>query len=107
VAYWRFHGRNATEWRKPGSGSHRYDYCYSAQELGEITDLIQQTASPSQKKFLFFNNHVAGQAVANALALAANLNVPLPFQKFANLAAHFPALRTLTGDPGGQLRMIE
>jgi len=98
--YWRFHGRNATEWRKPGAGAHRYDYHYSREEIVELAEAIHGRSMKGRRQFAFFNNHVSGMAVANAIAMAARLDVPLPYPKFSHLAGRFPELRELVGEPG-------
>jgi len=66
--YVRFHGRNHVNWHKRGNG--RLDYDYTEAELQEwiekhLTVMIGQT----QDGFIFFNNHVRGQAAKNAANL--------------------------------------
>jgi uncharacterized protein YecE (DUF72 family) len=67
VAYVRFHGRNAKQWWK-GDNVTRYDYDYSAEELGPWADRLIDTASNPQvtEVLAFFNNHRRGQAARNA-----------------------------------------
>ncbi|WP_022666675.1 DUF72 domain-containing protein [Desulfospira joergensenii] len=67
--YVRFHGRNCKGW---GSGSmqHQFDYNYSDPELEEWTGFIaRKLSSKASRGALFFNNHVRGQAPANARKL--------------------------------------
>ncbi len=107
MQYWRFHGRNTAQWRKPGTGrgDQRYDYLYSEEEIDELATAIRRYVTPEGSKFVFFNNHPGGKAPTNALELAARLHLPLPYSKFANLADTFPRLRPLTGSEGEQLEM--
>lgn len=67
IAYVRFHGRNYEQWWK-GTNVTRYDYLYSAEELGTWADrLVDLASQPDVKEVLgFFNNHRRGQAVRNA-----------------------------------------
>lgn len=67
--YVRFHGRNAKGWRS-GNMQQQFDYLYSAQELEEWADIIQNSMMPmAMAGSIFFNNHVRGQAPKNALHL--------------------------------------
>ncbi len=71
--YLRLHGRNAAGWRS-GSMQRQFDYDYSEAELREWTDeRISAMAGRAARGFVFFNNHVRGQAPRNAEALAALL----------------------------------
>ena len=104
VDYWRFHGRNAAAWQTPGSGNLRYDYNYSRDEIDDIADaILQQPLLTGRDRMMFFNNHLKGQAVANAVALGSALKLPLPFTKFSHLSAQFPEIRQITGSGGGVL----
>jgi uncharacterized protein YecE (DUF72 family) len=67
IAYVRFHGRNARQWWK-GDNVSRYDYDYTADELGPWADrLVDMASNPQVTEVLaFFNNHRRGQAARNA-----------------------------------------
>ena len=67
IAYVRFHGRNYEQWWK-GDNVTRYDYLYSATELGTWADRLVDLASHRDVKEVlgFFNNHRRGQAARNA-----------------------------------------
>jgi uncharacterized protein YecE (DUF72 family) len=69
IGYLRFHGRNAAKWWNAKEGWERYDYQYSKQELEEWAPKILTLQSQTQKTFVLFNNHHAGQAVINARML--------------------------------------
>jgi len=68
IAYVRFHGRNERTWWGRGGGD-RYDYDYSAAELGEWVGKIRELAERSRQVYVFFNNCHAGQAARNALLM--------------------------------------
>jgi len=106
LRYWRFHGRNAGEWRRRGAGAHRYDYLYTPDEVDELADLIARHIHPDRPTFIFFNNHPGGQAAANAVSLSKRLKMPLDYAKFSNLAEAFPFLKAITGGDGGQMSLL-
>ena len=69
LIYLRLHGRNRKGWFS-GSMRKQFDYTYSEQELREWTEKkIPAMAGQCRRGVLFFNNHVAGQAVDNARAM--------------------------------------
>lgn len=70
VGYVRFHGRNAAKWFRHKEAWERYDYLYSAEELGEWTEKIKSLTRQTKATYVFFNNHFVSQAVQNALVLA-------------------------------------
>jgi len=69
-AYVRLHGRNARNWwargGPDGKSGDRYDYEYSAAELGEWVHRIADLATQARRTYVFFNNCHAGQAARNA-----------------------------------------
>lgn len=79
TAYLRLHGRNAATWNVRGrSAAERFDYLYSAEELGEWTEPLRRLSSLSERVFVMFNNNgrtagpdgtVFAQAPVNALML--------------------------------------
>ncbi len=69
IAYLRFHGRNAAKWWNAKEGWERYDYQYAKRELEEWVPKVLKLSSETQKTFVLFNNHHAGQAVVNARML--------------------------------------
>lgn len=68
VGYFRLHGRNSNWFNAPGSV--RYDYLYSAEELGQFIRPINEIAAHTSSVLVFFNNCHAGSAAKNALMLA-------------------------------------
>ena len=87
-------------WHTRGAGARRYDYLYTPDEVDELADLIARHIQPDRPTYLFFNNHPGGQAAANAVSLSARLKLPLPYGKFAHMAATFPFLKSITGEEG-------
>jgi uncharacterized protein YecE (DUF72 family) len=102
IAYVRLHGRNARNWfagegARPepqssrDSGSARYDYLYSMQELRPWEERVRRLAGSAEEVFVIANNHYRGKAVANALMLKKALSgrrVEAP----AGLIAAYPEL---------------
>ncbi|MDI6871384.1 MAG: DUF72 domain-containing protein [Bacillota bacterium] len=68
-AYVRFHGRNAARWYHHQASCERYDYLYSAEELGEWLPKLRRLDAETGKVLVAFNNHYQGQAPANARLL--------------------------------------
>ncbi len=74
-AYFRLHGRNRAEWFKRGTNRDlRYDYLYTKEELTEWVERVKNVAAHVDRIHVVLNNHFRGQAVANALAIAAMLS---------------------------------
>lgn len=68
--YLRLHGRNVEGWRS-GSKQQQFDYDYSDHELCQWShERIPRMRAACASGVILFNNHVAGQAVANARAMA-------------------------------------
>ena len=80
--YLRCHGRRQESWFEFGEDrAARYDYLYSPEELEELADRVRELESKAPEVYVVFNNHPAGQAVANALELSHRLlgrKFPLP-----------------------------
>jgi len=77
VGYVRFHGRNSAKWWKHEEAEERYDYNYTQNELSDWIPKIKDLANKATTTFVFFNNHVNGQAPSNAELLMALLGLPL------------------------------
>lgn len=80
TAYFRFHGRNQETWFEkdpPGvHGSARYDHLYAEDELAALAQRVE--AAEAEVVFVYFNNHVGGQAAKNAQRLMELLDLPPP-----------------------------
>jgi uncharacterized protein YecE (DUF72 family) len=73
TAYLRLHGRNARDWFSGQGRDARYDYSYSAAELGHLRDVVARLKEQAKKVFVSGNNHYKGSAVKNLLQLKETL----------------------------------
>jgi uncharacterized protein YecE (DUF72 family) len=71
VAYVRFHGRNAQTWNIRGarSAADRFDWLYSADELGEWVEPLRRLADETQEVYALFNNNRDDFAPRSAVIL--------------------------------------
>lgn len=70
-SYFRLHGRNSGSWWKKDAGKlEKYNYLYTRPELEAIGRIISGKAVENDEIFIYFNNHPAGNAPRNAMALA-------------------------------------
>lgn len=69
TAYLRLHGRNAEAWFSGQGRDARYDYSYSASELGRLAEVIVRLREQAKQVFVAGNNHYKGAAVKNLLQL--------------------------------------
>jgi len=112
IAYVRLHGRNAANWfvregTRPqtqaarGTGSARYDYLYSMEQLLPWVERVRRLAGSAEEVFVIANNHYRGKGPANALMLKKTLSghrVQAP----AGLIAAYPELAE-AADPLGPI----
>jgi uncharacterized protein YecE (DUF72 family) len=95
LGYLRCHGRRKEAWFEFGEDRQaRYDYLYPPEELEELAQRVRELQEKAKEVYVVFNNHPAGQAVANALELARELlgrKFPLP----PCIMAAFPRLAKL------------
>jgi len=91
--YLRCHGRRQDAWFEFGDDrGARYDYLYSPEELADLAEITRELMAKAAETYVIFNNHPAGQAVANALELAHRLNPGRPLPVPPGLLAAFPRL---------------
>jgi uncharacterized protein YecE (DUF72 family) len=95
--YLRCHGRHKEAWFDfDDDRGARYDYLYSPAELEDLAARTREIMARAKETYVIFNNHPAGQAIANALELAHLLTsgrrLPVP----PGLAAAFPRLSRLS-----------
>ncbi len=72
LLYVRFHGRNVSGWRS-GNMQKKFDYNYTDAEIDEWAAFFGPMRTKARESVVFFNNHVAGQAVENAKRLAGRM----------------------------------
>lgn len=71
-AYLRAHGRNAANWfQEQADRNSRYDYLYAPGEIEELAAAVRALKEKARKVHVITNNHLRGQAVANALQIEA------------------------------------
>jgi uncharacterized protein YecE (DUF72 family) len=91
--YLRCHGRRREKWFEFGEDrGARYDYLYGPEELADLAGRAQELMEKAAESFVIFNNHPAGQAVANALELLHILKPDYRPTLPAGLLAAFPRL---------------
>ncbi|MDD5560329.1 DUF72 domain-containing protein [Candidatus Methylomirabilis sp.] len=94
LLYLRFHGRNRQMWRVHEAAEERYDYLYSEEELKPFAEKVREIVAAGERKVLiFFNNHVRGQAPANALMLAHQIGLPPVATVRAEFVKAFPTIK--------------
>jgi uncharacterized protein YecE (DUF72 family) len=69
TAYLRLHGRNYQDWFSGQGRDARYNYSYSAAELGRLGTVVARLQEQAKKVFVSGNNHYKGSAVKNLLQL--------------------------------------
>jgi uncharacterized protein YecE (DUF72 family) len=76
VALLRLHGRNTATWNLKGLGdsSDRFNYDYSAAELGAVAEQVQRLATRAPTTHVVFNNNMEDQGQRNAASLASLLS---------------------------------
>jgi uncharacterized protein YecE (DUF72 family) len=99
--YLRCHGRRQNAWfefaANPGA---RYDYLYSPEELEDLAARARELMVKARETYVIFNNHPAGQAVANALELISLLHPGHKVSPPPGLITAFPRLtQTLSQAP--------
>jgi len=91
--YLRCHGRREEAWFEFGDDRQaRYDYLYSPEELADLATRARELMEKARETYVIFNNHPAGQAVANALELSHILHPTRQVRIPPSLLAAFPQL---------------
>ena len=94
VLYLRFHGRRSDKWWKHEHRNERYDYMYTAEEVRPYAVRLKETAIEKglKRAYTFFNNHPGARAVANAVMLRKELDIPVTAELPERLMEAFPEL---------------
>ena len=74
----------------------RYDYLYTANELGHWADRTRVVAEDSEETYVVTNNHNLGKAAVNAFELCALLGRPV--EPPPQLVAAYPELQELASE---------
>jgi uncharacterized protein YecE (DUF72 family) len=99
--YMRLHGRNAEQWWKHDHPDERYNYLYSPGELEHVVDTVNTVSRLVQKIYIYFNNHFAGKAVANAAWLRHRLGQSLPGKYTHEMILRYSFLEPFVRTEGG------
>jgi uncharacterized protein YecE (DUF72 family) len=95
--YLRCHGRRRDAWFEFGADpAARYDYLYSPEELEDLAARTREIMLKARETYVIFNNHPAGQAVANALELISLLQPGHKISPPPGLIRAFPRLAQTT-----------
>ncbi|MFZ5453982.1 MAG: DUF72 domain-containing protein [Thermodesulfobacteriota bacterium] len=99
LGYLRCHGRHKEEWFKFGEDRQaRYDYYYPPEELEDLAARTQELMEKAPEVYVIFNNHPAGQAIANGLEMLHLLQPDHRPTLPLGLLAAFPRLAKLTAE---------
>ena len=94
LIYVRFHGRKFDKWWRHQQRDERYDYLYSQEELRPYVVRLKSVLENKdiQRAYIFFNNHPGAKAVANAVMMRAQLDIPVKTELPDKLVETFPEL---------------
>ena len=94
ILYMRFHGRQADKWWRHEHRNERYDYLYSREEVHPYVVKLKSVTQDKaiQKAYVFFNNHPGAKAIANAVMLRKELDIPVLEELPESLVKTFPML---------------
>lgn len=92
--YLRFHGRKFDKWWRHEHRNDRYDYLYSVEELQPYVVGLESILENKdiQRAYIFFNNHPGAKAVANAVMMRAQLDVPVSTELPERLVEMYPGI---------------
>ncbi len=94
IGYVRLHGRNYDQWFEHEKCEDRYNYLYTAKELGGWKEKIDRVAKKAKVTFVVANNHFQGKATVNALELK-HMVTEKPVQAPATLVRKYPELESI------------
>jgi len=79
LLYLRLHGRKFEKWWRHEHRNERYDYLYTPEELQPYAIRLKSIVENKdiQRAYIFFNNHPGAKAVANAVMMRAQLDIPV------------------------------
>ena len=94
LLYVRFHGRKFDKWWRHQHRDERYDYLYSQEELQPYVVQLKSVLENKdiQRAYIFFNNHPGAKAVANAVMMRAQLDIPVKTELPDKLVETYPEL---------------
>ena len=92
IYYMRLHGRNAAQWWRHEKAEDRYNYLYTAGELGEFVETIGAARQIVKKAYLYTNNHFSAKSVANAAMIKKLLGDPVEGEYSEEFLSRYPEL---------------
>jgi uncharacterized protein YecE (DUF72 family) len=98
LLYLRFHGRKFDKWWRHEHRNERYDYLYTAEELKPYVVRLKSILENKdiQRAYVFFNNHPGAKAVANAVMMRAQLDIPVKAELPEKLLETYPELKGIS-----------
>jgi uncharacterized protein YecE (DUF72 family) len=102
IYYMRLHGRNAKAWWSHEKSEDRYNYLYTAPELGEFVETLEAARAIVGKAYLYTNNHFSAKSVANAAMIKKQLGEPLEGEYSAEFLSRYPELAGVLKPVGKQ-----
>jgi len=93
--YLRLHGRKFDKWWRHEHRNERYDYLYTSEELQPYVVRLKSVLESKeiQRAYIFFNNHPGAKAVANAVMMRAQLDIPVKAELPETLLAKYPEIK--------------
>ena len=97
LLYLRFHGRKFEKWWRHEHRNERYDYLYTREELQPYAIRLKSILEDKniQRAYIFFNNHPGAKAVANAVMMRAELDIPVKADLPEKLINTYPELKSI------------
>lgn len=96
LLYLRFHGRKFEKWWRHEHRNERYDYLYTPEELHPYAIRLKSILEDKniQRAYIFFNNHPGAKAVANAVMMRAELDIPVKAELPEKFLEEYPQLES-------------
>jgi len=92
MLYLRFHGRQFGKWWRHEHRNERYDYLYTRDELQPYVVRLKSILENKdiRRAYIFFNNHPGAKAVANAVMMRVELDIPVKTELPKKLTEKYP-----------------
>jgi uncharacterized protein YecE (DUF72 family) len=91
--YMRLHGRNAAQWWHHAHRDDRYNYLYSAAELGDFATVLTSVERIVKHRVrAYLNNHFSAKSIVNAATLQSLVGEPVSGDYPGELRARYPEM---------------
>jgi uncharacterized protein YecE (DUF72 family) len=99
LLYLRLHGRKFEKWWRHEHRNERYDYLYKPEELQPYVVRLKSVLEDKaiRRAYVFFNNHPGAKAVANAVMMRAQLDIPVKTELPEKLVQAYPEMTRDSG----------